>query len=231
MPAPSRWSGLVGIAVGNLLPLVLVWTGRLEVGDLVLVYFLELVVAYVLLLVALPGGLVPGWDGLKLVGAMLLGGLVLGLVLALYTFRHVTWDATTLGVVALTLASSSVGFVASTWRRRDRWRDGLGGAFGWRFALMCVALMAASAGDAQAGLLAAGWQPHEFGRGWALPAGELLTRCALALDLSPVVVAAGILCTYRLVNELLYEAFDILRDEALSERRVAAPARPTADRA
>lgn len=230
MPPTSRWAGLAGIAIGNVLPLYLVWTGRLEIGDLVLVYFLELLVAYVLLLVALPGGLARGRDGLRLVGAMLLGGLVLGLVLALYTSRHVTWDGTTLGVVALTLASSSIGFVASVRRRGGRWRDGLGGAFGWRFVLMVVALVAAGAGDAQARLVAAGWEPHDFGRGWALPAGELLTRCALALELPPVVVAAGILCTYRLVNEVLYEAYDILRDEAVSAR-AAAPAPATPDRA
>lgn len=212
MPPASRWAGLVGIAIGNVLPLVLVWTGELELGDLVLVYLLELGLALVLLAASLPGRRTG--VGVRLVLASVLVTLVLGYVLTYYTLQHVTWDGTTLGVVGLTLASSSIGFVASVRRRGGRWREGLGGAFAWRFALMVVALMAAGAGAAQARLVSAGWEPHDFGRGWALPAGEVLTRAALALELPPVVVAAGILCTYRLVNEVLYEVFDILRDEA-----------------
>lgn len=225
MAGQSRWAGLAGIAVGNLLPLWLVWTGRLGIGDLVLVYLLELGVSFVLFCVSLPRRRVRG--GIRLVLTVAALGLLLGPLLTYYTVAHVTWDGTTLGVVALTLASSAIGLVASLRRRGRRWREGVGGGFAWRFVLMVVALVAAGAGAAQERLLAAGWEPHDFGRGWALPAGELLTRAALALDLPGVVVAAGILCTYRLVNELLHEVHDILVDEAVSARRGMRAVDPT----
>lgn len=212
----ARWIGLLGIAVGNALPLYLVWSGQLVVADLVLVYFLELVLTYAVLFAARPWRLESQhWDSTKVLLAMLMGAALLGPMFGYYTLRHVTWDATTLWVVGVALASSLVGAVGSLWRRGAQWREGLGGAFGWRFMLMLVALLAASAGAAYERLLAADWEPHKFGNGWALPAGELLTRLALAVDLPPVIVAAGILCSYRLVSEVLYEVVDIFGDEAV----------------
>lgn len=217
MPPQSRWTGLLGIAVGNALPLYLVWTGQLQVPDLVLVYFLELALAYLVLFAARPDRRLAerrGGEALKGLAAMVLGAVVLGPVLAIYTFGPVTWDTTTLWIVGVALASTLIGYAASIWRRGARWREGVVGAFAWRFVLMLVALMAASAGASYERLLAADWEPHRFGNGWALPAGELLTKLALALDLSPVIVAAGILCTYRLVSEVLHEVVDIFGDEA-----------------
>lgn len=224
MTLHTRLLGVAGIAVGNVLPLALVWTGQLAIGDLVLVYFLELVLAYVLVVASNPFRSVTSrgrLERVKLTAALLGAGLILAPVMASYTFRYVTWDATTAWTVILTLTSSLVGFVATVWRRGGNWRTGLGGAFGWRLVLTVVALVAASAGSSYERLLAAGWEPHSFGNGWALPAGELLTRLALAADLSPVIVAAGILCTYRLVSEVLYEVFDILRDASPTSGRPA----------
>lgn len=215
----SRWVGLAGIVVGNALPFHLVWSGQLVVADLVLVYLVELVLSYALLLASRPDRRLPerkAVDAAKLWFAMLVLALIIGPVLASYALGPVTWDATTLWVVGVALTSSLLGYGASIWRRGAQWRHGLFGSFAWRFMLMVVALMAASAGTAYARLVAADWEPHHFGTGWALPAGELLTKLALALDLSPVIVAAGILCTYRLVAEVLHEVFDICRDEALA---------------
>ncbi|PUA81844.1 hypothetical protein [Nocardioides currus] len=219
LPPQSRWVGLVGIAIGNALPLHLVWTGQLQIPDLVLVYFLELVLSYAVMFASRPDRRWPvqeTGDQWRTVAAMLLGALVLGPVLAIHTFGPVTWDTTTLWVVGVALASSVVGYAASIWRKGERWREGAFGSFAWRFVLMVVALMASSAGRSYDRLLDAGWEPHHLGNGWALPAGELLTRLALALELSPVVVAAGILCSYRLVSEVLHEVADIFGDEAVA---------------
>lgn len=219
MPSHSRWTGLLGIAVGNALPLVLVWSGQLTIPDLVLVYFLELVLSYVVLCASRPDRRWPErkpGDATKTLFVMVLLALILGPVLASYALRPVTWDTTTLWVAGVALASSLLGYGASIWRRGARWREGLLGPCAWRFMLLVVALMAASAGTAYERLVAADWEPHRFGNGWALPAGELLSNVALALDLSPVIVAAGILCTYRLVSEVLYEVFDIFGDEVVA---------------
>lgn len=226
MALQSRWTGLLGIAIGNALPLYLVWSGQLAIADLVFVYFLELVLAYVVLFASRPDRRWPErkpGDATKLFLAMLLLALIVGPVLAINALGPVTWDTTTLWVVGVALVSSLVGYVGSIWRRGAQWREGLVGPFAWRFMLLVVALMAASAGASYDKLLAADWEPHKFGNGWALPAGELLTKIALAMDLSPVIVAAGILCTYRLVSEVLYEVFDIFSDEvaeAAGGRRV-----------
>lgn len=224
MSTQSRWLSLVGIAIGNALPIHLVWTGQLQIPDLVLVYFLELVLSLGLLVVSRPDRSWPEQgrrDRVKTFFAFLLLTLILAPVLAINALGPVTWDSTTLWVVGIALVSSVTGYGLSLWRKHDQWRTGLFGSFGWRFVLMVVALIAASAGRSFDTLVAADWEPYRFGSGWALPAGELLTELALELDLSPVIVAAGILCTYRLVSEVLYEVFDIFADEIAADERAA----------
>lgn len=215
----NRWSGLIGIAVGNLLPLWLVWRGDLEVGDLVLVYLLELGIAF-----ALASATAGSWGRstsqafVKVVGSWFVAAVLFVPYMIYLALRFVTWDVTTVMLVLATLASNLVGFAATLRRQGSTWQQGLPGAYIWRFFLMVIALMAAHAGQAYERLLAADWEPSRFGNGWALPAGELLVDLALAADVSPMVLAAGMLCSYRLVAELLYEVFDIQRQQVREAR-------------
>lgn len=210
----SRWSGLLGIVIGNLLPLWLVWRGDLEVGDLVLVYMLELIVSFILATAAIGRwGRVGGESIIKNFFNWVALAVLLLPVLLYFGLQHVTWDLPTMLVVLATLISNLIGFVATLRRKGSDWQRGLFGAFGWRFFLGIIAVMAASAGSSYDRLLAAGWEPFPFGSGWAIPAGESLTELAVNLDLSPVVVAAGMLCTYRLIAEVLYEIFDVFKAE------------------
>ena len=213
----SRWLNLPGLALTNVVPLVLVTRDLLSTADLLLSYLFELYVLLALwgvqrrrprgsLAAHPPRRPLPGQQRFALWFFPTI--LVIGLTWSV--FRVVAWDlGTLLGVAAMGI-SIAVGLVLSL---RDAPRGVTTGAWLWRLLLLAIgAWIGLGTAENYTQLQAGGWVPGPLGDGWALPFGRALAEAGLTLGVPAAVVPVLFVVLVRTVNEVLYEAYDILRD-------------------
>ena len=224
-PAPgrSRWWTLPGLALTNVVPLVLVTQDLMSAADLLLSYLFELYVLLALWWVQRrrPRGsladhaprfrpTVPQRVALWLVPTVVVAALSWSVLSA------VSWDPGTALAVAAMGLSIAVGLVLSL---REAPRGVTTGAWLWRLLLLATG---AWVGLGTAGnytqLQGTGWVPGPVGEGWALPFGRAMAETGLALGVSAAVVPVLFVVLVRTVNEVLYEAYDILRDADVDRR-------------
>ena len=222
VPGRSRWFTLPGLALTNVVPLVLVTQDLLSTADLLMSYLLEL---YFLIGLWLwqrrpsPAREVPYHRvpltlqqrfALSFFPALAMLGLTWTVV------GVVSWDlGTLLGVAAMGI-SIAVGLVLSL---RDAPRGVTTGAWLWRLLLLATgAWVGLGTAENYTQLQDGGWVPGPLGEGWALPFGRAFVEAGLALGVSAAVVPVLFVVLVRTVNEVLYEAYDILRDADVDRR-------------
>lgn len=236
MSGTSRWWSLVGLTATNLLPLWFALRGSLDTADLLLCYVLEAWLVTGLWLrdrrrprraPATRWSRRPSSDGaLRLVGMLALG--VTLVVLSVRVVRRVTWDGDTLGVVVATTLSIGLGLWLAARQRSGPTRPG---SVAWRVVLLFTgAAVGLGTADNLAVLVPRGWEPSRLGTFWAEPFGRWLVELGQAVGVAPVVVPTLFVVVVRTLNEVLYEAYDILRDADVEAGRARAP-RQEAERA
>jgi hypothetical protein len=213
----SRWLTLPGLALTNVVPLVLVTQGLMSTPDLLLSYLFELYVLLALWWVQRrrPRGSLDdhaprislSWQqrfALRFVPTVAVVWLSWSVLSA------VTWDAGTALAVAAMGISIAVGLVLSL---REAPRGVTTGAWLWRMLLLATgAWVGLGTAENYTRLQGAGWVPGPLGEGWALPFGRAMAEAGLALGVPAAVVPVLFVVLVRTLNEVLYEAYDILRD-------------------
>jgi hypothetical protein len=184
------------VTVGNLLPLVFVATGSLDLPLLLVCYWVEA------LLLPREAGAALG-DDLKL--RVTVGGV--GLVFLVRALFAVDWSATTLLVLAATVALT----VAGTWQAtRDPRAVTVGLTVGtalWRICLLLVGgVVALAYAEDLTTLLDHGWTPDPVGAYVSTYPAWAFNELVLALGLAPLTAAALVFVVFKTVNEGLWTA-------------------------
>jgi hypothetical protein len=235
-PAPagdSRWLALPGLVLVNLVPLALVVRGDLATEDLLLSYLVEL---YVLLaLWAASRRRRPRGERGRLAGvrmnlqqrfAIVFLPLMAVLGLTWSVVAAVTWDRATAVGLAVTGTSIGIGLFLTL---RQSTRGATAGMCLWRGVLLATgAWVGLGTAANYTELQGRSWDPAPLGEGWALPFGRALVEAGLALGVPAAVVPVLFVVVVRTVNEVLYEAYDVLRDSDQETRRTIRPPRDRA---
>ena len=194
MTASTR--AVVTVTAGNLLPLVFVATGSLDLPLLLVCYGLEMV-----LLPRDPGTSV--LDDLRFRGI----GALVALVLLVRALLAVDWSLGTLLVLAATVALT----LAGTWlgaRDPETVTPGLGiGTLVWRLCLLLVGgVVALSYAEDLTRLLAQGWSPGPVGDYVSTYPAWAFNELVLGLGIAPLTAAALVFVVFKTVNEGLWTA-------------------------
>lgn len=195
MTGPTARAVLL-VTAGNLLPLVFVATGSLDLPLLLVCYCLEAVL--------LPRD--PSHrraDDLKL--RFTVG--VVGIVLLARALFAVDWSVTTLLVLVATVLLT----LAASWRAaRDPHATTIGLGIGtalWRLCLLLVGgVVAMSYAEELTVLLDHGWVPGPVGDYAAAYPAWALNELVLGLGLAPMTAAALVFVVFKTVNEGLWTA-------------------------
>ncbi len=196
---------LLLVTAGNLLPLVLVATGSLDLPLLLVCYGIEAV-----LLPADPDDTLADTLKLRAIAALV------GLILLVRALAAVSWSPGTVLVLVATVAMTLGGTWAA--RRDPRATDTPGGigAVLWRLLVLLVGgVVALSYAQDLTVLQAHGWVPESVGHTLATGPARAFNELVHAFDLAPLTAAALVLVAFKTVNEGLWTAI-----------RSLSPARP-----
>ena len=193
------------VTAGNLLPLVFVATGTLDLPLLLVCYGIEAV-----LLPGCPGS--PRWEDLKL--RLAAAGIVV--VLLARALFAIEWSPGTLAVLACTVVLTLAG---QWFARRDPGSADVAGGIGavtWRVLLIFMGgVLALSYAEDLTTLTAASWTPGPVGDLVATYPAWAFNEIVFALGLAPLTAAALVFVLFKAVNEALWTAY-----------RSLSPARP-----
>ncbi len=204
--ARSPWVGVAILAVTNLLPLVLVLQGSLDLALLVVCYLVEAV------LVTLRPAQGPGRRGRTEEpgrGQLFVGQLVFALVLVIFgatAIGAVRWDASALLVLGVTVLLFLVGVRAA---RRTGDLDGKRWLLTWAWQLAVVfvgSLVAVPYMQDLVLLRAVGWEPSSLGDYLLDGAGLRVNTWVLGNSLEPEVLGTAIFVLFKTFNEVAMAA-------------------------
>lgn len=207
---------LLLVTAGNLLPLLLVALGALDLPLLLVCYGLEIAL--------LPRHPDDSWtDDLKL----RLVTTVVALILLARALQAVDWSPGTLLVLAATVVLTLLGqWTAARDPHALTVRGGLGAAL-WRLCLLLVGgVVALSYAEDLAELRERGWTPAPVGDFVATYPAWWFNEVVVALGLAPLSAAAVVLVVFKTVNEGLWTAIRGLTDSPPRETLDTPPGAP-----
>lgn len=205
-PAPAGrnpWWGVVVLTVTNLLPLVLVLNGALDLPLLVVCYLVEAVLITLVTRSTPPRAGAPRpADRFGSLGTRALFALVL-VIFAGSALSATRWDGTTLAVLAGTVLLFVVGLrTAERQGTLDdaRWM----GTWGWHLAVIFIgSLVAVPYMEDLSVLLDAGWRPAPLGDFPVSGPALRINRTIVESGVAPEVMGTAIFVVFKTVNEVL----------------------------